>query len=54
MRQIADRLGLNVVEPRSDESPDGLYEDEDVDSRLTRKARAVVGGGGYEEDDDDE
>ena len=51
VRQIADRLGLNVVEPRSDEAPDGLYEDEDVDSRLTRKARAVVGGG-YGDDDD--
>jgi hypothetical protein len=52
VRVYADELGLNVVEPRSDEAPDGLYEDEGVDARLTRKARAVVGGG-YEGDDDD-
>jgi hypothetical protein len=54
VRQLAERLGLNVVEPRGDESPDGLYEYEDTDSRLTRKARAVVGGGGGEDDDDGE
>jgi hypothetical protein len=51
VRQLADRLGLNVVEPRHEDSPDGLYESEDTDERLTRKAPAVVGGG-YEEDEE--
>jgi hypothetical protein len=54
VRQLADHQGLNVVEPRGEDAPDGLYEDEDIDRRLTRKARAVVGGGGYGDEENDE
>jgi hypothetical protein len=53
VRQLASRAGLNVVEPQGEESPDGLYEYEDTDERLTRKARAVVGGYDDKENDDE-
>jgi hypothetical protein len=51
IRRLAAELGLNVREPRREDAPDGIY-DEDIDERLTAKARAVVGGD-YEEDDDE-
>jgi hypothetical protein len=50
MRIVCDRLGLKVGKPDGEDSPDGLYEDEGLDERLTRKARIVAGEGGYDED----
>jgi hypothetical protein len=52
LRRLVVAAGLNPVEHDPEDAPDGLYDDEGLDDRLTRKARAVVGGYDDEEDDD--
>ena len=49
IRRLASELGLSVREPRREDAPEGIY-DEDQDERLTAKARLVHG---YEDEDDD-
>jgi hypothetical protein len=54
LHRLVRAVGLNPVELDPDDAPDGLYDNEDVDSRLTRKARAVAGGGYDEEEEYDD
>jgi hypothetical protein len=54
VRKMALKMGLNPVEMRPGDTPDGLYDvDEDQDERLTRKARQVAELDDYDEEDDD-
>lgn len=53
IRRLASELGLNVREPRREDAPDGIY-DEDQDDRLTAKARLVHGYDDEDDEDDDE
>jgi hypothetical protein len=50
LRRLVVAAGLNPVELDPSEAPDGLYDDEGLDERLTRKARIVVGEDDYDED----
>ncbi len=51
LRRLVVEAGLNPVDLAE---PEGRYEADDLDERLTAKVRAVVGGGYDDEEDDDE
>lgn len=53
LEKISRHVGLNVVMAAEDELYDGAGELDDLDDRLTAKARAVVGGGYDDEENDD-
>jgi hypothetical protein len=52
--RLAVAAGLNPVDMDPEDSPDGLYVDEGLDERLTRKARRLEQLDYDDEEDDDE